>query len=104
MARSVRDAAILLGALAGVDGRDAATEEGRGKSHADYTQFLDADGLRGARLGIARRMIRGNARARAVIEAAIETLKKMGAVLVDPAEIPAQNRIGAAEGDLLQYE
>lgn len=104
MARSVRDAAILLGALAGVDPRDSVTEESRGKSHADYTQFLDADGLRGARLGIARRTIRGNAKARAVIEAAIETLKKMGAVLIDPADIPAQNRLGSSEGDLLQYE
>ncbi len=104
MARSVRDAAIMLGALAGVDPRDPVTEESRGKSHTDYTQFLDADGLRGARLGIMRRANRGSTKARAVIDAAIEMLKKMGAVLIDPVDIPAQNRFGTSEADLLQYE
>src|SRR4051794_19440739 len=52
MARSVRDAAILLGALIGVDDRDPATEGSRDKDHRDYTQFLDADGLKGARIGV----------------------------------------------------
>jgi len=104
MARSVRDAAIMLGALAGVDPRDPVTEESQGKFHKDYTQFLDADGLRGARLGIVRRQNRGSPKARAVIDVAIETLKKMGAVLIDPVDIPGQNRIGSSEGDLLQYE
>ena len=55
MARTVTDAAILLGALAGVDGRDPITGESKGRSHAEYTPFLDPDGLRGARIGVARR-------------------------------------------------
>ena len=54
MARTVADAAALLGALAGVDPRDAATAAGRGKAAADYTRFLDPGGLKGARIGVAR--------------------------------------------------
>ncbi len=55
MARTVTDAAILLGAMAGVDPNDAVTSESRGKAHADYTKFLDPNGLRGARIGVARK-------------------------------------------------
>ncbi len=54
MARTVRDAAVLLSVLAGVDPEDATTEESRGHTHADYTVFLDAGGLAGARIGVAR--------------------------------------------------
>src|SRR5579863_7492697 len=53
-ARTVADAATLLSAIVGVDARDAATQESAGKFHSDYTQFLQADGLHGARIGIAR--------------------------------------------------
>src|SRR6202790_5269794 len=55
MCRTVRDAAIVLGALTGVDSEDSATAESRGKSYTDYTQFLKADGLRGARIGVVRK-------------------------------------------------
>src|SRR4029079_19740693 len=55
MARTVTDAAILLGALTGVDPRDPITEESVGKSHRDYSKFLDPNGLRGARIGVARK-------------------------------------------------
>ena len=55
MARTVRDAAILLGAIAAVDPRDAATADARGHIEADYTQFLDPNGLKGARIGVARK-------------------------------------------------
>ena len=55
MARSVRDAAILLSALIGTDARDAETRKSAGKGFSDYTQFLDRDGLKGARLGIVRK-------------------------------------------------
>jgi amidase len=104
IARTVRDAAILLGALTGVDPRDEATQTSAGKSHTDYTQFLDENGLRGARIGVARRMFRVNAKAKMVIDAAIEMLKQHGAILIDPADVPNQNRIGGAEGELLSYE
>src|SRR5579871_4912622 len=55
MARTVKDAAILLGALAGVDPEDAATATSRGKTKSDYARFLDPDGLKGMRLGIVRK-------------------------------------------------
>ncbi len=88
MTRTVRDAAILLGALTGVDPRDPATTAGEGKSHADYTQFLDANGLRGARIGVARNFPGFNSQVLALFEKALEDMKSQGAVLVDPANIP----------------
>ena len=54
MARTVADAALLLGALAGVDPRDAATNASARAGERDYTQRLDPDGLSGARIGVAR--------------------------------------------------
>jgi amidase len=104
MARTVTDAAILLGAMAGVDPDDPRTEASRGKGHTDYTHFLDADGQRGARLGVPRRFFRLGGKADAVIEAALDTLKSRGAILVDPAEIPAFDKIGGADYQVMLYE
>jgi len=104
MARTVRDAAILLGALVGVDDRDPATEGSRGKTHQDYTQFLDAEGLKGARIGVPRKMFKLTPAADAVIARALETMKKMGAVLVDPADISSLGKFGESEYDLMLYE
>ena len=83
MTRSVRDAAILLGALAGVDPRDPATESSRDRAHADYTRFLDANGLRGARIGVARRFFRSSLVGLKVLEVAIEEMKSCGAEIID---------------------
>ncbi len=55
MCRTVRDAAILLGALTGVDPEDSATTASQGKSYSDYAQFCDPNGLKGARIGVARK-------------------------------------------------
>jgi amidase len=104
MARTVTDAAILLGALAGIDPRDEATGDSRGKAQADYTRFLNLNGLRGARIGVARRSFRANSPAAKVYDATLATLKELGAVLVDPADEQALNRAGANEGTVLQYE
>jgi amidase len=104
MGRSVRDVAILLGAIVGEDPRDPATKESAGKSHNDYTKFLDADGLRGARIGIARRMFRGRGKASQAIDAAIARMKELGAVLIDPLDIPSQGKLGNAEHEVLLYE
>lgn len=104
MARTVRDAAVLLGAMAGVDERDPVTRESEGKSHRDYTQFLDEDGLKGARLGVLRRNIRGHAKAKEVMEAALRVLKERGAVLVDPVDLPSVEKIGGAEINVLLYQ
>src|SRR5205823_8779113 len=102
--RRVRDVAIMLGAIVGEDARDPATKEIAGKSQADYTKFLDADGLRGARIGIARRMFRGRGKASQVIDQAIARIKELGAVLIDPLDIPSQGKLGNAEHEVLLYE
>ena len=104
MARTVTDAAILLGALAGVDPRDEATESSREKLHQDYTQFLDANGLSGARIGVARRFFRSAGISAKLLEDALAAMKRLGAVLIDPADDPALGRVGDAEGTVLHYE
>ncbi|HTD87791.1 MAG TPA: amidase [Candidatus Binatia bacterium] len=93
MTRTVRDAAILLGAVA---------ESASGKGHSDYTKFLKADGLRGARLGFAKRYQRGNSAK--VIENAIEIMKRAGAIVVDDFDDTPLSKAGSGEGDVLLYE
>ncbi len=83
MARTVRDAAILLGALAGSDPKDAATREADARREADYTRFLQKDGLQGARLGVVKNLFNVHAHVDAVIRPALEVLKVQGATLVD---------------------
>src|SRR5215216_1698493 len=104
MTRTVRDAAILLSAIAGVDPRDEATNAGRGKSVADYTQFLDKDGLRGVRLGIARKHFGFNERVDKLMDDLLKEMKKLGAVLVDPADIPTTGKFDDSEFEVLLYE
>ena len=104
MARTVTDAAILLTALAGVDPRDAATATNRATA-VDYTRFLDAGGLRGARIGVARKVFTGySASADAAFEQALHALKDAGAVIVDPADIATAGKFDDAEFDVLLYE
>lgn len=105
MARTVRDAAILLGALAGADPRDPATATSAGHVHGDYTRFLDPRGLRGARIGVARKRYFGySPAADRIAEDALDVLRREGAILVDPAEIPTAATLGEKEFDLLLYE
>jgi amidase len=104
MARTVTDAAILLGALAGVDPRDEATASSRDNLHQDYTQFLDANGLNGARLGVARRFFRSAGISAKLLEDTLAAMKRLGAILIDPADDPALGRSGDAEGTVLSYE
>ncbi|MEP6719047.1 MAG: amidase [bacterium] len=104
MARTVRDAAILLGALTGVDERDAVTKTSAGKSFSDYTQFLDKDGLRGARLGVARKSFGFNDGVDKLMSDVIGELKKLGALLIDPADIPTAGKFDNSELEVLLYE
>ncbi len=105
MTRTVRDAAILLNALVGVDPRDAPTARGKAKGFSDYTKFLDVDGLQGARIGVAREKYFGySASADKVVEVAIEELKRLGAEIVDPADIPTAGKFDDTEFDVLLYE
>jgi amidase len=105
MARSVRDAAIVLGALTGVDPRDAATNASAGKSYADYTRFLDENGLRGARIGVVRDRFMGySPKTDKLVEQAIEAMKQAGATIVDPANIATAGKFDDAEFQVLLYE
>jgi amidase len=88
MTRTVRDAAILLGAACGVDPRDTATSASDGRFHPDYTTFLDPAGLKGARLGIVRNIAGFDDRVMKLFEQAIGDLEAAGAVIVDPANLP----------------
>jgi len=102
MCRSVADAAVLLAAIAGADPRDVAT---RGARTADYVAALDANGLKGARIGVARDKLTGYSEsADAAFERALAVMKDRGAVIVDPADITTVNKFGDAEFDVLLYE
>ncbi len=104
MARTVADAAMLLTVLAGPDPRDPATEASRGRA-IDYSASLKADGLRGARIGVARKRYFGYSPATdRLIEAAIADLKQQGAVVVDPADIPTAASLDDCELEVLLYE
>ena len=104
MARTVTDAAILLGALAGVDPDDPATASGAGKAVADYASGLDAGALRGAKLGILRSSFEFHDRVDALMETAIGVLREQGANVVDPVEIPTLGGLGGPELTVLLYE
>ncbi len=83
MTRTVRDAALLLGALAGRDPKDPATREADARREVDYTRFLTKDGLRGTRLGVVKNLLGIHAHVDAVILPALEALRAQGASLVD---------------------
>jgi amidase len=104
MCRTVRDAAIVLGALTGIDPDDSATEASRGKFVADYTQFLKPDGLRGARIGVVRKYFGFSDTVDTLMETALDAMKKQGAVLVDPADIETIGKTGDNELLVLLYE
>jgi amidase len=103
MTRTVADAAIILNVLTGEDPRDSLTREGRGKA-VDYTKFLDKDGLRGVRLGIARKHFGFNDRVDRLMNGLIDVMKKLGAVFVDPADIPTSGKFDDSEFEVLLYE
>ncbi len=90
MARTVRDAAILLGAMSGVDERDPATLASEGKAFRDYTPFLEASGLQGARIGVPREYYRRLEKAELrLMENAINAVRQAGAVVIDPVMLPS---------------
>jgi amidase len=105
MARTVRDAAILLGVLAGVDPRDPATSSIGTRGQTDYTKFLDPNGLRGARIGVARTKFFGYSDVTdKLINDAIDAMKANGAIIVDPANIETAGKFDDSEFDVLLYE
>ncbi len=97
MARTVRDAVLLLNALASPD-------PGTPKTPVDYSQFLDPGGLKGARLGVVRKSFGFNADVDKLMDQSIAAMKSHGAVIIDPVEIPPDAKIGEPEMEVLLYE
>lgn len=104
MARTVRDAAILLGAMTGLDPRDRATEAAQGKALTDYTRFLDAHGLKGARLGVERKFFGWNAEVDHIMEDCLKLMKSEGAEVIDPTILPSHGKYDDDEEQVLLYE
>jgi amidase len=104
MCRTVRDAATLLGALTGIDAADSATAASAGRSYTDYTQFCDPNGLKGARIGIARKYFGFNDAVDALMEHSLDAMKKQGATLIDPADIETFGKFDETELLVLLYE
>ena len=105
MARSVRDVAIVLGALTGVDPRDGATRASAGHALADYTRALDPSGLRGARIGVPRDRYAGySPKSDKLLAEALALFRREGATVVDPADIPTAAKLDDPEFEVLLYE
>lgn len=104
MARTVADAATLLGALTGRDTNDPVTVESEGKSYTDYTQFLKKDGLKGKRIGVYREAFGDHEKVDAIMEKGIAAMKAQGAIIIDSIDIPSNSQYGSSGFDLLQYE
>lgn len=104
MARTVADAAALLSVLAGVDAQDPVTQASAGKTAKDYTAFLDPKGLRGARIGVARKFFGYNADVDALMETALAEMKRQGAEIVDPADLPTHGQFDQSEFEAMLYE
>ena len=104
MARTLRDAAILLGALTGVDPEDSATPASAGKLQTDYAQYCDPNGLKGARIGVARKYFGFNDAVDSLMAQALDVMKQQGATLVDPADIETFGKFDETELVVFMYE
>ncbi|HEX6285086.1 MAG TPA: amidase, partial [Pyrinomonadaceae bacterium] len=101
MTRTVADAAIILTAIQGFDPNDAATKN---SSPIDFTRALNSDGLRGMRLGVARKHFGFSERVDKLMADAIAEIKRLGAVIIDPADIPTSGKFDDSEFEVLLYE
>jgi amidase len=104
MCRTLRDAATLLGALTGVDPDDPATAASRGKSQTDYTQFCEPNGLKGARIGVARKYFGFSDAVDAMMEESLAAMKAQGATLIDPADLETFGKFDDTELLVFLYE
>ena len=104
MTRTVRDAAILLSAVAGADPRDSATADSVGKASTDYTKFLDPNGLKGARIGVARKYFGFSDAVDHYMEKVIDEIRKQGAEIIDPADLESHGKFDDTELTVLLYE
>ncbi|HMR99751.1 MAG TPA: amidase [Anaerolineales bacterium] len=104
MTRTVADAAILLGAMTGVDAGDSATRPSKKRGLSNYAKFLELDGLKGARIGVARNMAGTNPRVMKIFETCLDAMRHLGAVIVDPADVKHFDKFSDSEIEVLHYE
>ena len=104
MARTVADTAVLLGALVGVDPRDSATAASNGRHATDYTPFLRAGALKGARIGVARNLAGFSNFVDAKLNEAVAAMERAGATIIDKTDLATSGKFGDAEGIVLDYE
>jgi amidase len=104
MARTVRDAAILLGTIAAIDPEDTPTAASRGKTQSDYTRFLDPNGLKGTRLGIVRKYFGFSENVDELMNTVIDEMKRAGATIVDAVDLPSFGKFDDTELLVLEYE
>jgi amidase len=102
--RTVADAAALLSAIAAVDADDPATRAPARKAFPNYTKFLDRGGLRGARIGVVRKLFDVADNVVPAMKAALDAMKSEGAVLIDPVAIETLGKFDDSELLVLQYE
>ena len=104
MCRTLRDAAILLSALTGADPQDQATAASAGRAQANYEQYCDPNGLKGARIGVARKFFGFSDAVDALMEQSIDVMRKQGAVIVDPADISTLGKFDDSEMTVFMFE
>lgn len=104
MARTVADAAIVLGGLTGIDPNDPATQASQQISMLDYTRFLKRGRLKGIRLGVARNYFGFDDRVDRIMEQCLQVLNSLGAVIIDPTNIDTEEKFGPTELEVLYYE
>jgi len=104
MARTVKDAAILLGALTGIDGDDHYTAKSKGKSERDYTKFLDENGLKGKRIGVEKDGLKVNYGMDSLFQDALAVLKSKGATIVEVELYKQMKDAFHAQYTVLLYE
>jgi amidase len=104
MCRTVKDAAIMLGALTGTDNDNTVSKESNGKYYKDYTQFLDKEGLEGKKIGIEKTHLEGNEDIVATYKQAIKLLEKLGAKIIMLDILKSLDEASNAEFEVLLYE
>lgn len=104
MGRTVKDVAILLNAMTGIDETDPVTKESEGKMHPDYTKFLDANALKGKRIGVEKKPQGNNHFMHTLQQKSVDLLKQQGAEIIEIEYIDEINKLGDTEFSLLEYE
>ena len=102
--RTVKDAAILLTAVTGADAADAVTTESNGKIQPDYTKFLDANGLKGKRIGIEKTFLKKHEGIDVILKKALNQLTQAGATIVEVEFMEVNGKVGGAELTVMEYE